>query len=357
MVGTGLVIRIPRIAAIGSSFAIFFWNFISPDNSARIDDVAFLNSALATLVGIAYSTVLFAILFPTDQKSIRARLYRAVCRDLAEIARSPGEWNAHAWLSRTADRLSRLLVIGSAVPRATSESELRGLIASWAIGDSLLALHNLARKQPIARRPAAVVLKRLRRFDVGRLASVCDLAASRLKRHSNELDVKDRRELLRASIFVQTLAESAKAHADFLRSALGTDVEPAVALDVFDYAFARVLSTWLSGLSVVQMLTGNSSPKRITAPFEAFLNRPPGMKTDTFQKMRMFVRVAESARFTAAAVHLQMTASDVSRAVSDLEERMRARLLNRTTRRVAVDARFSREHSSVQSAPVKRLVL
>ncbi|KAA1016199.1 FUSC family protein [Paraburkholderia panacisoli] len=217
MVGTGLAMRNPRIAAIGSGFAIFFWNFISPDNSTRINDASFLNSALATLLGIAFSTAVFAILFPTDPKSIRVRLHRAVRRDLAEIARTPRKWNADAWLSRTADRLSRLLVIGSVVPRATRESDLRGLVAAWTIGDSLLAIHDFAAKHSTARRSVAAVLKRLHRADVTRLVSVCGAAARRLKRQGRELGDKDRRELLRGAILLQTIADTAKTHADSLR--------------------------------------------------------------------------------------------------------------------------------------------
>jgi DNA-binding transcriptional LysR family regulator len=60
------------------------------------------------------------------------------------------------------------------------------------------------------------------------------------------------------------------------------------------------------------------------------------MNMDIFQKMRMFVRVAESGSFTAASVHLNTTTGQVSRAVSELEQHLRARLLNRTTRRVVL---------------------
>lgn len=50
----------------------------------------------------------------------------------------------------------------------------------------------------------------------------------------------------------------------------------------------------------------------------------------------MFVRVAESGGFTAAAVRLNMATGPVSRAVSELEQHLRTRLLNRTTRRVVL---------------------
>lgn len=52
--------------------------------------------------------------------------------------------------------------------------------------------------------------------------------------------------------------------------------------------------------------------------------------------MRAFVRVAESGGFTAAAVRLNMVTAQVSRAVSELEQHLRTRLLNRTTRRVVL---------------------
>jgi DNA-binding transcriptional LysR family regulator len=57
---------------------------------------------------------------------------------------------------------------------------------------------------------------------------------------------------------------------------------------------------------------------------------------DTIQKMRLFVRVAESGGFTAAASRLDIAIGAASRAVSELEQHLRTRLLNRTTRRVVL---------------------
>jgi DNA-binding transcriptional LysR family regulator len=50
----------------------------------------------------------------------------------------------------------------------------------------------------------------------------------------------------------------------------------------------------------------------------------------------VFARVAQAGSFTAAAVQLGMPKSTVSRKVSDLEERLKARLLQRTTRRLSL---------------------
>jgi DNA-binding transcriptional LysR family regulator len=60
------------------------------------------------------------------------------------------------------------------------------------------------------------------------------------------------------------------------------------------------------------------------------------MSMDTFEKMKVFARVAEAGGFTAAAGRLEMATGQVSRAISELERHLRARLFNRTTRRVVL---------------------
>jgi len=57
---------------------------------------------------------------------------------------------------------------------------------------------------------------------------------------------------------------------------------------------------------------------------------------DIFQTMRCFTAVAQSGSFTAAANLLDTTTTNVSKAVSSLEDRLQARLINRTTRRLAL---------------------
>lgn len=54
--------------------------------------------------------------------------------------------------------------------------------------------------------------------------------------------------------------------------------------------------------------------------------------TDRATEMAVFVRVVEAGSFTAAATRLGLSPSAVSKLVSRLEDRLRARLLNRTTR-------------------------
>ena len=57
---------------------------------------------------------------------------------------------------------------------------------------------------------------------------------------------------------------------------------------------------------------------------------------DRFDNMRVFARVVESGSFTGAAARLGMSVSRVSQHVKELEERLAARLLNRTTRKISL---------------------
>ena len=57
---------------------------------------------------------------------------------------------------------------------------------------------------------------------------------------------------------------------------------------------------------------------------------------DTFQNMRLFVSVVEAGSFTVVAQNLGISTARVSRAVSGLESRLRARLLERSARRIAL---------------------
>ena len=75
---------------------------------------------------------------------------------------------------------------------------------------------------------------------------------------------------------------------------------------------------------------------------------------DTLQNMRVFVRIVEDGSFTAAARHLNATTAYVSRAISDLEAHLRTRLLNRTTRRIAMSPNRPKNHDGMSLAMISR---
>ena len=93
---------------------------------------------------------------------------------------------------------------------------------------------------------------------------------------------------------------------------------------------------------------------------------------DTFSQMRVLVRIVECGSFTAAANTLNTSPGAMSRAIADLEERLQTRLLNRSTRKVALTpageiylercrqiledvSRADEEASEAQSRPMGKL--
>jgi len=66
--------------------------------------------------------------------------------------------------------------------------------------------------------------------------------------------------------------------------------------------------------------------------------------------MAVFVRVVDTDSFTAAASQMELTTAQTSRLVSDLEKRLQAKLLQRSTRRLAltsVGERYSNQCRSI----------
>jgi len=216
MIGAGLAMCHPRAAAVGSGMSVFFWNFISPLNSARIDDATFFNGAVATLIGIAFGAAVFSILLPADPLAIGDRLRRAARHDLLRFAGRPMPWQAEAFLARTADRLSRLLALGS-TEAAIRERHLQGHIAAWAMSHSLVTMRDLASRHVAARRLLTLVQRRVQAGDFEGVARVSRTAAVRLQRRTLRAPYQYRRDDLAGVILLHSIADRAIHHAQFLR--------------------------------------------------------------------------------------------------------------------------------------------
>ncbi|MEX2743623.1 FUSC family protein [Rhizobium mongolense] len=220
----GIAMRMPSVAAPASSFTLFVWDLIGPDNTARTDFGPFANSGLALLMGIACGTVMFALIFPYRPASVRRSLLGAVRRDLQSIGRNAGSWSEHQWLTRMADRVGRHLAASRTAPPTDRERELRAMLASLVLGHSALAMSRLLKGDDGEMgRPVATVLHRISVGEPKKLAARALRAATLLAHRSSREGLLPRRRHHLAAAAVYT--SDAAATAGFYPRLLETDGE------------------------------------------------------------------------------------------------------------------------------------
>jgi uncharacterized membrane protein YccC len=81
----GFILALPRIGPLGLLAAVYFAFASNIDNVMTYDAVAFLNSSLAILVGIAVAVVLFATFFPETPAFAVRRFRRQVVVHLSYL--------------------------------------------------------------------------------------------------------------------------------------------------------------------------------------------------------------------------------------------------------------------------------
>ncbi|MGQ7861984.1 FUSC family protein [Pseudomonas sp. 32A] len=128
-----------KLAATASAFCIFFVNNVGPSNVMTYDFAAFLNKAIATLVGVGIAVVVFRLIQLNPGEHHYRRMFKASLFDLAQLTSRPLE-QAESWFGgRMADRLIRLSRYSETLPadrRAHWDNGLLGLD----LGDELLEL-------------------------------------------------------------------------------------------------------------------------------------------------------------------------------------------------------------------------
>ncbi|MCP2067521.1 UNVERIFIED_ORG: putative membrane protein YccC [Pseudomonas reinekei] len=98
----------PGIAPIASAFCIFFVTNVAPSNVMNYDFDQFLNKALATLIGVGISVLIFRLVTLGPGLRHYRRLVEASWADLRQLTQRPLE-QAEGWFGgRMADRLLRL---------------------------------------------------------------------------------------------------------------------------------------------------------------------------------------------------------------------------------------------------------
>ncbi|MGB3127618.1 MAG: FUSC family protein [Pseudomonas sp.] len=128
-----------KLAATASAFCIFFVNNVGPSNLMTYDIAAFLNKAIATLVGVGIAVVVFRLIPLSPGEHHYRRMFKASLFDLAQLTTRPLE-QAESWFGgRMADRLIRLSRYSQTLPADRRSHWDNGLLG-LDLGDELLEL-------------------------------------------------------------------------------------------------------------------------------------------------------------------------------------------------------------------------
>lgn len=128
-----------KLAATASAFCIFFVNNVGPSNLMSYDIAAFLNKAIATLVGVGIAVLVFRLIQLNPGERHYRRMFKASLFDLAQLTSRPLE-QAESWFGgRMADRLIRLSRYSQTLPAERRTHWDNGLLG-LDLGDELLEL-------------------------------------------------------------------------------------------------------------------------------------------------------------------------------------------------------------------------
>jgi uncharacterized membrane protein YccC len=203
MIVGSLLAADPSTAGLGASFNVYFLTLIAPTNPMVYDVVSFLNSTLATIVGMAIGIAVFILVLPPDRAERLRRLLLEIAQDLRRLAASPRLPAQAAWESRMYERVALLL------PAADEELRDSGL-AALGIGLEIMRLRSLLAKGTL---PSSAV--RHLRLTLARLARDPALAvavAREAAEHLAALDGKAPLAVQRARAALEEIADTLTEH-------------------------------------------------------------------------------------------------------------------------------------------------
>jgi uncharacterized membrane protein YccC len=130
-----------RTAGVGVGYCIFFCFLAGPDNVIQYDPTAFLNSAVALLLGMVVVAVAFAVVFPTDApwlrrlllSELRGQVVAACFRRLNNIG--------NGFESGTRDLFSQIDAL-SREPHDSRQQGLQWLFAVLEVGHAVIDIRN-----------------------------------------------------------------------------------------------------------------------------------------------------------------------------------------------------------------------
>lgn len=140
----GLALRAPgAVAATAAAYNNFLPFMVGPANHHRLDEINWLNTTPAVVLGIGLGVLVFQLVLPFNPANERWRLRRKMVSDLQRLATGSLIPSSAQWIARSGERLAQIIRHMETTPDRLTEAYLTGAIGSMMTGLLILRLHNV----------------------------------------------------------------------------------------------------------------------------------------------------------------------------------------------------------------------
>ncbi|WP_018979674.1 FUSC family protein [Saccharibacter floricola] len=157
----GLAKANPSTAGAASAYGLLMPSMLGLQNHHVMDEMAFYNDNLATVLAAVVSVSVFRSILPFNSQDERFRLRRAMLRELRVLAHPNHTPNISAWVGHSTDRFARLVRHTGPTETPLIEACIQGTLATLTLGLNIIRLRALMNREYLpesARRPVALVL-------------------------------------------------------------------------------------------------------------------------------------------------------------------------------------------------------
>ncbi|CDG39245.1 Hypothetical membrane-spanning protein [Asaia bogorensis] len=209
-------------AGAAAAYGLLMPSMVNVQNHHRLDEIAFYNGAMGTLMAACAAVLVFHTFLPFSPQAERLRLRRQMLGELRNLCHLRKAPETRQWIGRNIDRFARLIRHAGPSPLPVVESYLQGTLAIMTIGLNAIRLRTLLDREHLpvtARRPIELLLDRMEytRDRHDRPARVAAAAVRRLRAlDRTETDLVTRLELIRGISYLVVIRDELVANAAFL---------------------------------------------------------------------------------------------------------------------------------------------
>ncbi|CAI3952635.1 FUSC family protein [Commensalibacter communis] len=181
-----LAMCVPRLAPVASTYTFFFCYMLGFANEGRVDEISFLNNALAVLMSGVFALASYRLFFPYRARKLRRQMRMKLLRGLHQLAQASSLPLAREWVGFVSESFVVLMRQLNEDRNTTLVKTYRhGSMAVMLIGINIIRLRHMVKHDIMTediKDILRVVLRRIAAFD-GRRAEYAQHARTVMIAH------------------------------------------------------------------------------------------------------------------------------------------------------------------------------